>query len=357
MLHLSALLVLPGWGRAGEASDVSQAGKPEPTSEQPATAAPAAAEDAEAVQVDPCRAAARSATGEKVSWLDAMQQGIFMSVCASARWFDGFFGDARFDSEAERTWGRLGINTIWDQKDSFDVKTRFRARVELPNFDHRVNAFFGRQNERDFVGGRTEGSRDLPEFFRDTDDREWLIGLGYNPVGNFVKRVDFSVGVKLRSPLEPFVAGRYRHNWFIGDDRLARLRNTAFWRNQHGFGNTLSLDLEQALGSRFLGRFTNSATYSESTEGIDWKSSATLYQGLPGGLSALSWTAYLDGETDRPVDVERYGLRAIYRQQMLRKWFFGQLIAGVSWPRDVGEDREMSWELGFGFEVQYGQEP
>lgn len=309
-------------------------------------------DDGEAVD-NPCRP--KDLAGD---WLDSVERGIYRGVCNTARWFDGFFGDARFDSEAESTWGRLSITNIYDEFEDLEAKVRFRAEVDFPNLDHRLDTFFGREDEDDFVAGRNDGFESLPGFFRDAQDQEWLVGLGYRPVRRDARpgRFDVRLGVKVRFPLEPFVQGRYRRYWFVSDSRLVRFRNTVFWRNQRGFGETVSLDFEQALGRPFLFRLSGTGTFSESTEGVDWNTSATLYHGL-GGLRAMAYTLYIDGETDSPVTVERYGFRAVYRRQMLRKWLFGQVITGLNFPRPLDGDRETSFEVGFGIEIHYGRKP
>ncbi len=306
--------------------------------------------DDEEKAVNPCRP-----DGEGGAWIDIVQRGIFRSVCSSARWFDGFFGDARFDQEAERTWGRLSVDAIHDEHEGFDGKVRFKAEVSFPNFDRRINAFFGREEEEVFVSGRNEGIEGLPELFRDDVDRDWLVGLGYRPVrgSGTSNRIDLRVGVRVRFPLEPFVQGRFRRHWFLSDTRLFRFRNTLFWRNQRGFGNTVSLDFEEILARPVLVRWNGAATFSESTDGVDWTTGITLYHSI-GDLEAFSHTFYVEGETDAEVGLERFGVRTIYRRQMLREWFFGELIGGVNFPRNPGEDRVTSWELGFGFEIRYG---
>ncbi len=310
----------------------------------------AATNGEEAAKPDPCRP---EAEGE--SWIDAVNDGIFRTVCGTARWFDGLFGDARFDEEAEETWGRLSVETIHDEYDGFEARLRFRAEVKFPNLENRVDAFFGREIEEEYVRGRDDSFEPRPEFFREDAERDWLVGLGYHPVrGNgSSNRVDFQVGVKIRFPLEPFVQGRFRRHWFLSNGHLVRFRNTAFWRNQRGFGNTATLDLEQLMARSLLLRWTTSGTFSESTEGLDAYSGLTLFQSL-GGFRALAWTAYVDVETDRATPVERFGLRAIYRQKLHRPWLHGRLIGGVSFPRDLGDDRETSWELGVGIEMRYG---
>lgn len=317
-------------------------------------AEPSAEEEVEApTEPNPCVLR----PGERGMWLDAVQRGIFTSVCSSARWFDGFFGDQRYNRQLEQTWGQLGIDTVYDKVESVKVDVDFRAEVQLPNLDNRFNAFFGRDHQDDYLSGRNEGVESLPQFFRDGDDRDWLAGLGYRPAGDASSRFDIKVGVKLRFPLEPFVQGSYRKHVLLSETRLLRFRNIVFWRNQHGFGDTISFDAEQALGQQRMLRFAYVATLSEATEGVDWRNSLTLYQSLP-GPRAMAFTAYSQGETDAPVTLERYGLRTIYRQRMFRDWFFGELILGVNWPRPESyEHRQASWEAGFGFEIRYGREP
>lgn len=347
------ILLLAVWALSGSAPCIGSTSPAVDPAQEPDSVETAATEGETPAEgeIDPCRP-----EGKGTEWLDIVQLGIFRTVCSSARWFDGFFGDARFDAEAEETRGYLGVDTIYDEHDSLEAKVRFRAEVEFPNLDHRINAFLGRENKEDFVSGRPDGSESLPQFFR-ADDREWLVGLGYHPVrgrGPSKYRLDFQAGVEVRFPLEPFVQGRLSRYWFLSDTRLVRFRNIVFWRNQRGFGDTATVDVEQALGQPFLLRWSTSNTFSETTDGLDWYSSLTLYQRL-GGIRAMAYTAYVDGETDAVVPLERYGLRAVYRQRMFRKWFYGQLIGGVNFPRDPGESRETSWELGVGVEIRYGR--
>ena len=343
-------------GRCGPSADQEAESAAQDPSEDTAEAGPAAPGDAtEAspgeMEVDPCHLDDAGA-----AWLDIVQRGIFRSVCSSARWFDGLFGGSRFDGEAAAPWGRLSVDTVYDELEGLEASVGFRAEVDLPTFDQRLKAFLGREDEEDFVSARNEDFEQLPELFREDVDRQWLFGLGYRPVrgGGGLNRFDFRVGVKLRFPLEPFVQARLRRYWFLSDSRLVRFRNTAFWRNQRGFGDTVTVDVEQAVGPPLLLRWSGSATFAETTRGVDWGTSVTLYPGL-GGLRAVSYTLYADGETDEAVPVERYGFRAVYRQQMLREWFFGQLIAGINSYGAPGGDREIGWELGFGFEIRYGR--
>ncbi|HEX2252450.1 MAG TPA: hypothetical protein VHQ65_04190 [Thermoanaerobaculia bacterium] len=344
-----------------EAADPAESGDPPEAAEQdtPAAettesveAAPSPAEPPRPPRYDVCDVT--SPDGEAT--LDRVRREMFESVCKSAQWFDGFFGNRRFDEEARQTHGRAQLRMVWDEHDELEVDGRFKVRFDLPNLDHRVNAFFGREDEEDFVSGVDEGITFLPDFFRQEGREEWILGLGYRPVGSDRSQTDFDVGVDVDTPLEPFARGRYRRYWLFGDRNLLRAQETLYWTSQRGFGSTTHLDVERPVGQRALVRWNGRGTVDQEAEGLDWYTGLTLYHGF-GPDQAVALTLGADGETDDEVPLHEYGARVTYRRRMLREWFFGELIGGVSWPRDdLLEQRETALHFGFGFEIQFSGE-
>lgn len=290
-------------------------------------------------------------------WIDRMRRGVFETVCGSARWFDSFFGELAFDREARRTHGRLRVRAIHDEFEGFDTDVSLRARVRFPNLDERLNAFLGREDEEDFFRGRDEELNLLPDFFRQADEREWLVGLGYSPVGRAREKFDIDGGIEVRFPLEPFVRGRYRRYWVVDDKHLLRLRETVFWRNQRGLGNTTGLDAERILGPELLLRWGGRGTIDQATEGVEWDTGITLFHALNRD-NAFSYFIGASGETDAEVPLQEYGGRITYRRRMFREWLFGEVLAGITWPREESHrERDMAFHLGFGIEIQFGIEP
>ena len=286
--------------------------------------------------------------------LDDVQRKMFEVVCTSARWFDGFFGDQRFDEEARRTHGRVGLYVLGDGEDGAVPDGESHINVEFPNLEHKLSLFFDRGPEDEYLEGRRDSFTLLPEFFRDTRDDEALLGLGYHPAGRWRSRFDYDAGVALRSPLEPFVQGRYRRYWALGDRYLVRYRGRIFWRNQRGFGTTSGVDLERVFGESVLLRFANRGTIHQETQGVDWRSALTVYHLLT-EERAISYQLAVDGLTDHEVPVRESGFRVTYRSQMLRPWFFGELLAGVRWPRkNLESDRDAFFHVGLLFEIRFG---
>jgi hypothetical protein len=288
--------------------------------------------------------------------LDQLRREIFETVCEAAAKFDSFFGNRRFDEEARRTHGRAGLRVIWDEEDGVDFDGTLRVSVDFPNLDHRVNAFLGREDEDAFLSGSEDNLDFLPQFFQREGRQEWIVGLGYRPVGTDRSSLDFDAGVDVGSSVDPFLRSRYRHYWLVGDDNLIRARQTVYWTTRKGVGSGTLLEFERPLGQRTLARLSANVVFDDETEGGDWETGVTLFRGFSPN-AAIAWYVGIDGESGREVPIESYGTRLTYRQRMLREWFFGELITGVTWPRDrLDQRRERAYHVGVGFGIQFSAE-
>jgi hypothetical protein len=332
---------------------VAQDPVPEATPTPTAAVTSSAVGDKPASAPDPC--SIRPQPGE--AWIDLTRARLYRSVCASARWFDGFFGDIRFDQETSATYGRAGLGLTWSEYDSGTAITDFFARYPLPNLSHKLDVVLARDNEDDFVQDRTSPNYAVSEFVSSTQDQSWLAGLGYTPFSTNRSRLRFSGGLRLSWPPVPYVQARYRYRYFFSDQLALRAQETVFWRRDDGFGTTTVVDLERLLGAHALARWSTSATLSQATEGARVNSSLTLYQSL-GGARALAYSALIKSESGAPVPIERWGARVVYRQRAWRDWLFAEIGTGVSWPRGTLEERRSaSWGFGLRFEIFFGQWP
>ncbi len=294
---------------------------------------------------------------EKDAWIDRVRKIVDRTVCSSAVWFDSFFGEEIAYEESDASFGRLGGNVQWDEFNGFKLRGELKVKLALPRFEKKLNAFFGRFDGDDFVTDRRQAASGLPPLFQVQTDQEWLAGLGYSPLRSARSRLDFDIGVDLDTPIDPFVKTRYRYNLFVNDRSLLRYRQTLFWRNQDGYGTTGILDFERLINSRFHSRWRGITTFSESTEGVDWKSTLTVYQYI-GDARALAYRAFIDGESDAPVSLSEYGLETLYRQKMSREWLFLEIGGRVFWPRQLPEEaRETTYGLSLGFEMLFKHHP
>ncbi len=232
----------------------------------------------------------------------------------------------------------------------------FSANLQLPNLENRLNLFLRREEEEQFIADPDRSLRLVPALFQNRAEREWVLGAGYHPMGGASKGVDFDGGVELRLPLEPYLRGRYRHSWIFGDTVLLRAMPSVYWRNQRGFGSSITSDLERALGEDYMLRFTNFASIDQITHGVDWRSGLILFHSI-GFDRAIAYQIAAEGETDARIPVERWAGEVTFRQRMFREWFFAELLGGVAFIRDhPGSPREPNFYAGVGFELEFAFE-
>lgn len=292
-------------------------------------------------------------------WIDKFQQQVYTGVCGAALWFDGLFGNPRFDRESEATYGRVGLFETYDRRDGLETRLRLRARYALPAFKDRLRVNFGRVEEQALIEDRPDNDSDnaQPRAFDSVRDEAWLLGLGYSRRSGLENGFDFGVGIRLNTPVDPFVKVSYSYNQVFGERTLLWFRETPFWRDSRGVGAATQVTLDHLVGDSALLRWNNIGTVAEDTEGLEWSSAFSVYQYFS-GRRAINYTALVQGETGADVPLQDYGFETRYRQQVFRRWLFLQVSASVTWPREfVYEKREINPGVGLGVEMYFGPVP
>ena len=328
--------------------------EPNPPEQAVATEAPGDDEaQAEAVDAvaDPCD-----------SYLDdqALQeqsQEVLRSwSCHTFRWVDSWWGDEyAFDANEVNGWFTLGGE--YRDYDGFDGRLRLKVRAPLPNMNRRWDLWLGRFDEEAYISdtmGQGSNFNNTGISDREEDD-SWLLGLGHRrPRGN--KGWDWSVGVRLNWPPEPYAKLSYFHSTRPSENTNLRLRQTFFWRgDDHGVGTTSRGDFSWRLSERDMMLWDVSSTWSEDTEGARWFAGQNWYHLRPSG-GAYSFRVFIKGETQREVPIRDYGMNLIYRMPFTRDYIYLSFGPSLTWPRKKFED-EREANLGFGawIEIEFGQ--
>lgn len=331
-----------------------EAARAEPDEQPVNEVGPPLAADQPLPEAEPCTEPGSS----QKALVDRVQRGIYTTVCGAAMWFDGLFGNLRYEQDTDETFGRIGLFETYDRRDRFDTRLRLRARYAFPAMKQSVRLTLGRGNEQALVEERPATTENpLPASFQSVDDDAWLLGLGYSKQSDIEKGFDFGVGVRLRSRLDPYVKGTYRYNWVFDNENMLRFRETPFWRDTRGFGTTTQVTLDRLVGPELLLRWNNAATIAEDTKGFEWGSNVSAYKSFDRG-KAISYTALVRGETSAEVPIQNYGVETRYRQRMFRKWLFLELSGSLTWPRELRvEERKINPGVGLGVEMYFGPVP
>ena len=294
----------------------------------------------------------------KEALLDKTQRTVYEVVNSTSQWFDSFFGTTELDEGTNVSRGRVSVGTQWNERDGFKHRFRLKARFPMTALKERGRLILGRGNTDDFIDGSDNGNIDtLPDRFNVFDDDNWLLGVGYCRDGELAKGFDFSVGVSLSSPVQPYVGITYRWNHAFGEDWLWRLRPRVFWQDERGAGTSINSIVDYVVNPSWLLRSWIILVSEDEVNGLGWTHSLIAYQSLS-DKNALSYSVFATGETRNEVELQDYGLELRYRKRIGREWLFMELSTRVTWPREFLEKvRKSNFGVGIEFEMQFGDWP
>ncbi len=290
---------------------------------------------------------------DKEPWIDRAHDGVFNAVWRSAMRMDQWFGSTASEAAYLRTSGSIAPAILYDEFDGFQPRLRFQVDVPLPQLNERFHAFIGRVNREEYVTERSPGSGAFARQYGPLEDDQTLFGIRYRDPedgGHW----DADAGLRLRSPLDPFVKGSYRFMTGSSASTLFSFRETLFWQNSEKFGFTSRIDIEKIIRDTWLFRWTGSGTFSERTEGVRGYTSFTLMRGLP-NRRAFAAELFTKGEFDAAVPVGDYGVKFAYRRSVKRDWLVLESRVSLTFPKDEPwQVREATWGVGVGLEMFFG---
>ena len=291
---------------------------------------------------------------KKDPWIDRAHQGVFNAVWRSAMRMDQMFGGGSDEAAYMQTTGSLAPAVLYDRFDGFQPRLRFQVDVPLPQLNERFHAFIGRVNREEYVTEERPGSGAFArQYGGPTEEDDTLFGIRYRDPkdgGHW----DADAGLRIRSPLDPFLKGSYRFDKGSSESTLVSFRETAFWQNTEKFGFTSRVDVERILREVYLVRWTTSATISERSEGVKGYMSFITMRGLP-DRRAVAAELFTEGAMDADVPLKNYGVKLAYRRSITRSWLVLETRLSLTWPKDEPEqERKPTWGVGVGLEMFFG---
>lgn len=285
------------------------------------------------------------------SWLDRSYSYLNEQLCAPAVWFDGFFGDPRsLEENPINSFIRVRSALGWDETKGMSGGVQIRANLVLPQLSERVRLLISRDEDVSGDGLSGLGADDVDE--RTRLGLRLILGEGTRGFTD----VDATVRVQSGS-LNPQLATRYRLLVPMGSQALFRGTQTAFWERLDGFGTQSRVDLEWAPRPDRLIRWTSRGTFSEASDGVDWRTVLIAYQqldrrtALRADVGAFGWT--------RPTfEAEEWFVSMRLRRQFLRPWLFVEFQPERAWPLDPTTlKRRGDWRATMTFEIQFENQP
>jgi len=286
--------------------------------------------------------------------IDRVHVGVWNTVWRSAMYLDEKFGETKGDDAMyQRTSGSIAPALLWDKFDELQPRLRFDVDVPLPHLNQRLHAFVGRVNRDEYVTERSPASGAFAKQYGPLEEDETLLGLRYRE-GSQGGHFSADAGIRLKSPIDPFVKGSYRFMRGASETTLYSFRETMFWQNSEGFGFTTRADIERIFTNAWLMRWTGSGTISQETEGVRGYTALTMMRGLP-NRRAIAAEVFTTVVFNAPAPTENYGVKLGYRRTVARDWLVLETRISCTFPREeLTQERITNWGVGIGFEMFFG---
>ena len=280
-------------------------------------------------------AAPRDPNEPPINWVDTSHAYATNQAQVLTEWMDNFFGDPNYDLEKAESLLRLEWTNAWDEKDNYNTKIRLRGKLQMPRVSKRLNLVFSGE-DGDKLGDD-----------RDHDDR---VGLLFKMNERKRSRVDLTMGI---SELRPGI--RYRNQGPINEHYSYRFTQRLQWEDSEGFFTTGQLNLDHAVSTSKLARWSNRIRYGEETEGAEWRSVLSLRERRKAPRKkhqlVVSYFGSVNGYTD-PSYIRTYRLGMLFRRQFYRPFLFVELEPSYGFRKDdVDDKRDGAWNVVLRFEI------
>ena len=285
-------------------------------------------------------------TEDEESFIDESQKKISKSLIDLSQRVDAVFSNERVMEESIGSYACLSVNAFLQEQVENDYYVDYCLKVDLPGTKRRWKLVVSSSEEND------EDRKPVPGVppTSPNEDTSGLAGFRYIAEESILRHINFDVGVKTSTPLNPYARARFRKTW-VPDPWLFRLTEHLYWFDDSGVGLLSRLDIERKLGKEWFGRSTSEADYKERID--EWHLSQSLgaYKRVAKRQALnLEWQIVATTQENTKVDYWVYRLR--YRINIWRDWLFLEASPQLLYHRD--QDFKSSFGLFFSVEAVFG---
>lgn len=282
---------------------------------------------------------------------DQNQQNVSERLHQFSSYVDKFFADESYLQESTDSRMRISIANEYQQYETPTFRPRMSLSLALPNTQNRWRVRFQSDDE------------DAGDDNSDTSLIDSVENTSYSTAISRVLReselidVRADVGIKFRTPIDPFTKFRIRRS-FLFDKVELRLTETFQWRDSQGKTAASTLDIEYPFTLNYFFRSHSEAIYWDINSYWSGVQTFTFFD----QLNSKSIIAYAIGVNVQNEDelflrkkdqVNEYWIEVRYRKNFYQDWLFYQISPGLIRPREY--EFETLPRLELKLEMLYGR--
>ena len=265
------------------------------------------------------------------SLIDSSHRVISENIIGLSRNIDSFFSNERYLEESFGSYGCIKLSTFFFEGGNNETSADVCLKIDLPHTKKRWKLIFESEEVED-ANDVLESDAPSVTGVNEPENKSSTALLRYVGKQELLKYTSFDIGVKTRTPLDPFTRLRYRRTW-VPDPWLFRLTESLYYFKSTEGGFLSRLDMERQFGKKWYARITTEADFRDAEKRFSLKQNFGFYRRVGKG-KALSLELLLIGESQPNPHVDYYVYRFRYRINVWRDWFFFEVSPQLLYERE-----------------------
>ena len=267
-------------------------------------------------------------------WLLAQRENVADNIELTATSLDRFIARQSFDETIENdSYLRIRLSQQFNEGGDNESEARIKLKVDLPNTKRATRLFFDSDpddfdsiaDKRRTLGDSSSGSRQNRE--------DSVAGISFDTSPDNRWRSDFDVGIKMRTPIDPFVRYQFRYADDLGSLWKGRFKHTFSYFKSESWGTDTELTFYRPIGSDRVMLAITELQFTDPEN--NWES----FQGFKlqhrlNDRDALEYSTGIVGNSQPRTQVTLYWVNMSWRRRLYQDWLYLSTTPEVNFERD-----------------------
>ena len=246
---------------------------------------------------------------------------------------DRFFGNDRNYQESNRSVVQLDLARATGYGGDRKLVLSARANLNLPSTEKKLHLLIESNPDQNLSGEPTI-TQNTAIYNQVSGPQSYGLALRYEKVKEELKALHISADAGLKFQgihINPFMRARSSYSIPLDTWRF-KAKQSVYWFNTIGAGETTRFDFEHILSEPVLFRATSNATWLKNKQNFDLRQDLTIYQNL-NERTALLYQVSAIGVSNPQVQLSEYVAQIFYRYRLHRQWIFLELSPQFIFPK------------------------
>lgn len=283
-----------------------------------------------------------------LDWALVSHDVVAEKVTQTGERVDLFFGEADGLEEINKTYLRIDLSGSVRESEGFDQDSNIKFRIDLPSSKRRLRVII--ENDPDDDQGISDRNRDSTLNNNSTDSDSLGAAVRFMNQDHESWGINTDLGLKIRTPLDPYVRIKGRWDYPLNPDWDFRYRQTLDYFKSRGAGLISTAYVERTISDEYFFRSQSEAQWREEKDYYEYGQFFSIFHDVSPDVKAEYKVGFL-GNDEKNAVLERGFISANYRTRLYKNWLHYEVVPEIVFPRD--EDYDLTPAITIKLEILF----